>query len=143
MTEKKPIGRPKGDKPALTASERMANTRRRKKIYKEECEKRGITTCPYNVDSKLLAAFEEMKRVLKTVRIEELMFVAMKDYIKEVDLDGQICAAVGIEDITQHKMEFERARLAAFVRFKDEGLIDPRMNQAEEFEAIKGEDHAR
>ena len=143
MTDKKTVGRPKGDKPALTAAERMANTRRRKKIYKEESERLGVVSFPYPVDKRLLAVFEEMQAVLKTINVETMMFCAMKDYIKQVDQEGVFCKAVGIDDIDQIKMEFDRVKLQAYNRFKEEGLIDPRMNQAEEFESVTGEDHAR
>lgn len=134
-------GRPKGDKPAMTPAERMARTRRRREIYKEECEKAGIVySTPYLLDKSLLSVFEGVAEDTPDIAVEELIFLAMREFAKKHSEKPEKSAfskvwkehieRAGIEDISKFLAVFNLAKINTSVRLLDEGLLEP--NQSED-----------
>lgn len=120
-----------GDQP-LTKTEKQQRWRRRKVIFKEECEKVGaVTGVNYCFDRDLLAVFELMANKFRSISVDELLFIAMKDYlIAGGEGMQEFCSEAGIEDIKSHKQRLNRAKVNTLKRLKDEGLYDPRIKEA-------------
>lgn len=121
---------PKANKPALTSAERVAMTRKRKKITFDECEKVGVVLGKsYPLDKQLLSAFERLAALCPSIRVEDLLFIAMRDFIasEEVYLEG--AAKNGLEDVKSHQSKFNLAKLNIIKRLSEEGLDNSRVDR--------------
>jgi len=117
-------GRPKGDKPAMTSAERMARTRKRRAIYKEECEKAGIVPAnPYPFDKALLSVFEAVAEDMPETSVEDLLFLAMRELaVKHSETWGKHIEAAGIDDLPNKLAMFNAVKAQTLLRLSDEGL---------------------
>lgn len=125
-------GRPKGEKPAMTPAERMARTRKRRAIYKEECQKVGIVPAkPHSFDKALLSVFESAAEDMPDTCVEDLLFLAMRDFAVRCCESPELSKiwkkhveAAGIDDLSNQLAMFNVAKIQTLVRLSDEGLLE-------------------
>jgi hypothetical protein len=114
MAGRKPIG----DQP-LTKTERQRRWRQGKKIFKEECEKYSVAAgADLMIDQKMLAAFRSIAAEIPETDVHDLVFIAMREFLKSDQEHRQHAERQGIDDIDKHLFMLSAAQAAVFLRIK-------------------------
>ena len=119
MSSKAKVGRPKGDSPPLASAQRTALTRKRQKVYLEECKKVNVGVRSFAFDNNLFAQFEELaKGAGGQTNIEDLVFSAMAHYLELEDKPS--LASHFIVEENKHVSAFGMAKLNSLIRLEEE-----------------------